>query len=477
MAGTAASGSPRSAAGVSGARSRWTVFQTGRPTVATTAADSWPEHCTTSGSSAATMAASSSGDASAVTATRRGVGPWRTARSRPARAAASRRVRNRGVPGTTFRPTASAPDRTAASRPRSSVMPQILTSGARAAAAASSGTAPAAASARTVASGFGARIRASPTSTASTPRARSSPTVAASRMPDSATTRSVGGHGPEEGQDPCGIHLQRAQVARVEPDDAGVRAERAVQLAPIVGLDERLETQVQRLPHEAPQACRRVQRGEQEDGVGTGRPQLRELPRVHHELLGQHGQGHGLAHGPQIIQRAAEVGAFAEHRDRRGAAPGVGARLGGDVQRRPGQRTGRGRGALDLGDDVEARRGQPLRERPGRRAPPWPRATSRPASDRRARPRRRRCGGRRSDRERPAGRPAVRVARAARTVPVGAMAVTAGPPRPRPWSRRAGLANGSGGRPRRPSRWYGRPAASRSRAWRRARPPAGRPRR
>ena len=96
---------------------------------------------------------------------------------------------SRGVPGAKLSPMASAPARTAARMPASSVTPQILTCGMRAAAARSGGHVPAATNARAAAAGSGERISASPTSAASKPVARQREMVAVSRTPDSAITR------------------------------------------------------------------------------------------------------------------------------------------------------------------------------------------------------------------------------------------------------------------------------------------------
>ncbi len=70
---------------------------------------------------------------------------------------------------------------------------------------------------------------------------------------------------------------------------------------------------------------------EQQHRVGTGRPDLGELPRVDDELLGQHGDGDRGADPPQIVDRAAEPVRLAQHRDGRRATVDVGARLGDEV--------------------------------------------------------------------------------------------------------------------------------------------------
>ena len=133
------------AAPAASAAGRCSTFQTGRRIAAIDSTGSSPESWTTSGSIAAMAASISAAGASAKTATTRGRVPAGDApRTTPASHEASARVRQRGVPGTRFRPMASAPERSADRTPSESVTPQILTSGCRASAATSSGTDPAA---------------------------------------------------------------------------------------------------------------------------------------------------------------------------------------------------------------------------------------------------------------------------------------------------------------------------------------------
>ncbi len=150
-----------------------------------------------SGSTAADICATSSADASAVTSTTRGRRSVAAIeRTREASSPASVDPSARGVPGTTFRPMASAPAAIAAATPSRSVTPQIFTKGLRATLAGSPGGRPAATNERTAAAGSAARINASPTSAPSNPRARQRATVDGSRTPDSAMTmRSSGTSG------------------------------------------------------------------------------------------------------------------------------------------------------------------------------------------------------------------------------------------------------------------------------------------
>ena len=153
-----------------------------------------PLHWMASGSTAITIAATSSGAGSATTATivgRRSVGA--ATRASRASSAASPRASRRGDSGARLSPIASAPARMAASTPSASVTPQILTMGRRATFAGSSGARPALTNERTAATGSADRMSASPTSAASNPRARQRATTDGSRTPDSAmTSRSSG---------------------------------------------------------------------------------------------------------------------------------------------------------------------------------------------------------------------------------------------------------------------------------------------
>ena len=57
--------------------------------------------------------------------------------------------------------------------------------------------------------------------------------------------------------------------------------------------------------------------GDQQDGIGAGRAALPDLPRIHDEVLAQHGQRHMLADLLDELQASAEVGLIGEAADRR----------------------------------------------------------------------------------------------------------------------------------------------------------------
>ncbi len=216
---------------------------------------------------------------------------------------------------------ASAPARIAAWMPAASVTPQIFTKGSRSATAGSSGNAPAVTNDRAAAAGSAARMRASPTRAPSKPTARQPATVAGSWTPDSAIASRSPGTPACEPDGPLRVDVQRPQVAVVEPDDAGTGREGTVELARVVGLDERLEPEVERGVDETREPARRMEHREEEDRVGAGRPEERELARVDDELLGQDGDGHRGADGRQVGHRATEPVRLAQDARSRRAPP------------------------------------------------------------------------------------------------------------------------------------------------------------
>ena len=168
-------------------------------------------------------------------------------------------------------------------------------------------------------------MSASPTSAASNPVARQRAIVDASRTPDSATARRSPGTSVAQPDRPLRVHVERPQVAVVDPDDAGVGREGRVELARVVRLDERLEAEVAGLAHEARETGRRVEDGEQEHEVGPGSPEEVELPGIDDELLREDRDGDGGADGPEVVHGAPEPVRLAEDGDGRRAARGVGA--------------------------------------------------------------------------------------------------------------------------------------------------------
>ena len=101
-------------------------------------------------------------------------------------------------------------------------------------------------SSRTAASGSGARISASPTSTASTPTCSSSSICSRSWMPDSETTILPAGHVGEQVEGALDVDAEVLEVAVVDPDHVGVDLERRVELLLVVDLDDRVEVERRR---------------------------------------------------------------------------------------------------------------------------------------------------------------------------------------------------------------------------------------
>ena len=83
------------------------------------------------------------------------------------------------------------------------------------------------------------------------------------------------------------VHLERPEVAVVQPDEPGVRRERAIELAGVVDLDERLEADLEGTVHEPRQAPGGMEDREQEDQVRAGGAEDRQLDLLDHEVLGQ----------------------------------------------------------------------------------------------------------------------------------------------------------------------------------------------
>ena len=163
--------------------------------------------------------------------------------------------------------------------PSASVTPQIFTNGRRATLAGSVGLAAGRHErARRPRPGRAARISASPTSARIEPErppAGDGRGLADARLGDDEAV--VGDERRAAGSARLGVDLERPQVAVVEADEARVGGERGLQLALVVGLDERLQPEVAaRVSTSAREArlagCRT---GEQQDEVRAGGAQDR----------------------------------------------------------------------------------------------------------------------------------------------------------------------------------------------------------
>ena len=351
---------------------RWSTFQTGRPSAATSVRRLVAGELDASGSTAATISASRASPASAVTATIRGAGaagarsPGRVA----ARSAASSSVERARRAGHEVEP-----DGVGAGADRGLDAGRVgdaadLHERAPAATAGSSGTAP----------GGDERPRGRGRVGRPHQRLADEGGVEAERAPAGdrrrvadartrrSTSRSPGTIGAQP-DGPLGVDVERPQVAVVDPDDAGprrrargrARARRGPRRAARARGRARASTS-------AREAARRMEHGEEQDRVGAGRAEERELARVDDELLGEdrHAtppRGRPRGRRPSRRTSAARTGreiAAAPPPGRRG--PGRrGSSSGPAIAPADGER------ALDLGDEVQAGPGEAARRRVARR--------------------------------------------------------------------------------------------------------------
>ena len=128
----------------------------------------------------------------------------------------------------------------------------------------------------------------SPTSMASTPAAWSSSTSARWRMPLSPTTRLAGGISRRSADRVLQIDFEGPQVAVVDADQPGPRRQHAGKIGRLVEFHQRRHAQrhdrlVQRAKLPVVEAF-----GDQQHGVGPGRPGLDHLVGIDDEILPQH---------------------------------------------------------------------------------------------------------------------------------------------------------------------------------------------
>ena len=182
-------------------------------------------------------------------------------------------------------------------------------------------TRPAATNDRTVAAGSAERTNASPTSAASKPCARQR--RIRSRVADAGLRHDepVVRHEVAQPRRHLGIHLERPQVAVVQADDPGAARDGRLDLGRVVGLDERLEPDLERSLDQSRQRLGLVEARQEQDEVRAGRAQHRELDLLDDELLGEDRDADRGAHGPQVRDRTAEPVGLAQHRDDACAPP------------------------------------------------------------------------------------------------------------------------------------------------------------
>src|SRR5207244_9022161 len=123
-----------------------------------------------------------------------------------------------------------------------------------------------------------------------------------------------------------------AQVAVVDPHQAGVGGDRDRHLLGLVGLDQGGDAAA-RGGLEAFVDTGRTEHGDDEQHrIGAGGTRLGHLERVDDEVLAQHRQRNRLAGGDEVVERAAEGGTVGENRERGGTGVGVGPGGGGAVE-------------------------------------------------------------------------------------------------------------------------------------------------
>ena len=271
---------------------------------------------------------------------------------------------------------------------------------------------------------------------------------------------------------PLGVDLERAQVAVVEADEPRAASRgRASSSRCVVGLDERLQPELERAARRAAPAPRR--------GWRTASSRTRSAPAARSigswislddELLGQDRHATAARTAPQVVDRAAEPVRLAQHRDRRRAAGLVGAGARDDVLVGGRDPAGRRRRPLDLGDQVQTRRGERVRRSVAAAGSPRRPRVSGPGRQR-PRPGCRPGAARRSPRRRWRARPAA-AGRSATVMPaprsVGPAAVRSPRRLPRRPPRLARASRAARSRAR--HRWSAPPARSPPRSARPRRP-------
>ena len=232
---------------------------------------------------------SRSSPASAVIATTCGAppDPADSARATRRSSTASSSDSSRGVPGTRFSPIASAPARIAASTPSASVTPQIFTNGRFASLA---GSARLAAGLDERRDGRG-RVRRADERLSDERRVEADgpPAGDGRRVADAGLgdDEPVVGDELAQADGPLHVDVERPQVAVVQADEPRVRRQRPVELPLVVGLDQRLQADLERpvderretlAPDGGPRAAapgRRRRRG----GAAAGSPRRRTPSR------------------------------------------------------------------------------------------------------------------------------------------------------------------------------------------------------
>ena len=170
-------------------------------------------------------------------------------------------------------------------------------------------------------------------------------------------------------REPLGRRKVDAEVAKIAVVDADQRRserERAAHFGFVMDLDQRIHAEAPRFGDHRSRGRIVEQREHHQDRVGAGDPRLGDLAQVDEEVLGQDRPVEFAPGGGEVVERAAEIGAVAQHAERVGDA-GIAAgqcrrigRLAGSLRltARP----------LDLEDEARAllrqRRGEAASRRP-----------------------------------------------------------------------------------------------------------------
>ena len=95
--------------------------------------------------------------------------------------------------------------------------------------------------------------------------------------------------------------------------------------------DQRFEADVPGKVDQPGKATRRMEDRQQQDDIGPGRAQQRQLTSIDHELLGENRDAHGRTHGADVVDRPRKPVRLAQHRDRARPAGLVGAGARHDI--------------------------------------------------------------------------------------------------------------------------------------------------
>ena len=144
-------------------------------------------------------------------------------------------------------------------------------------------------------------------------------------MPLSETTVLPAGTSSEQVERSVQVDREVGKVAVVDADHVGVDLECGLQLRSLVHFHKAVEIEVPGLGVQTIELLPLERRDYQEHRVGAGGRRLVELILVDREVLAEDRQVGVRARFPKVIERATEVRAVCEDRDRCGAPAFVGA--------------------------------------------------------------------------------------------------------------------------------------------------------